>query len=76
MTEVEILGPAPARGGGYKVDVSRGERGGRVASEWFSRPDEERFQLLDELMTSMRCRADLHSYRSMREVFRPLASVH
>jgi hypothetical protein len=29
--------------GGYKVDVSRGERIGRVASEWFSRPDDERY---------------------------------
>ncbi len=27
--------------GGYKVDVSRGERVGRVSSEWFSRPDDE-----------------------------------
>ena len=33
--------------GGYKVDVSRGERGGRVSSEWFSRPDDERYLLLD-----------------------------
>jgi len=23
---------------GYKVDVSRGDRVGRVSSEWFSRP--------------------------------------
>ncbi len=28
---------------GYKVDVSRGERIGRVSSEWFSRPDSERY---------------------------------
>jgi hypothetical protein len=27
--------------GGYKVDVKRGERIGRVSSEWFSRPDDE-----------------------------------
>ena len=27
----------------YKVDVSRGERIGRVSSEWFSRPDDERY---------------------------------
>lgn len=35
--------------GGYKVDVSRGERVGRVSSEWFSRPDDERFLSLDDL---------------------------
>lgn len=29
--------------GGYKVDVSRGERVGRVSSEWFSRPADERY---------------------------------
>jgi len=28
---------------GFKVDVSRGERIGRVSSEWFSRPDDERY---------------------------------
>ena len=28
--------------GGYKVDVTRGERVGRVSSEWFSRPRDER----------------------------------
>lgn len=31
--------------GGYKVDVSRGLCVGRVSSEWFSRPDDERFCL-------------------------------
>ena len=29
--------------GAYKVDISRGERIGRVSSEWFSRPDDERY---------------------------------
>ena len=28
--------------GGYKVHVTRRERIGRVSSEWFSRPDDER----------------------------------
>lgn len=27
----------------YKVDVSRGENMDRVSSEWFSRPDDERY---------------------------------
>ena len=29
--------------GGFRVDVSRGQRIGRVSSEWFARPDDERF---------------------------------
>ncbi len=43
---------------GYKVDVSRGERVGRVSSEWFSRPDDQRFLSLDELARSVRQRSD------------------
>ena len=34
---------------GYKVDVSRGRRVGRVSSEWFSRPDDERYLSLADL---------------------------
>ncbi len=30
-------GSAPPVTGGYKVDISRGERIGRVSSEWFTR---------------------------------------
>jgi hypothetical protein len=45
MGVVEVLDPvAPARAGGWKVDVSRGERNGRVSSEWFNRPDDERYR--------------------------------
>ena len=44
--------------GGYRVDVSRGERVGRVSSEWFSRPADERYLSLDELTRSVRDRAD------------------
>ena len=40
MGVVEVLDPvAPTRAGGWKVDVSRGERNARVSSEWFNRPD-------------------------------------
>jgi len=42
---------------GYKVDVGRGERVGRVSSEWFSRPDDERFLSLGELARAVRNRA-------------------
>jgi hypothetical protein len=34
---------------GFKVDISRGERIGRVSSEWFSRPDDERYLSLTDL---------------------------
>jgi len=44
--------------GGYKVDVSRGERVGRVSSEWFSRPADERYLSLSDLARSVRDRAD------------------
>ncbi len=48
MTHVEILDAARDRAGGYKVDVTRGERIGRVSSEWFSRPDDERYLSLSD----------------------------
>lgn len=44
--------------GGYKVDVSRGERVGRVSSEWFSRPDDERYLSLGDLARSVRGRSE------------------
>ena len=44
--------------GAYKVDISRGERIGRVSSEWFSRPDDERFLSLSALHAAVRARAD------------------
>ena len=44
--------------GGFKVDVSRGERVGRVSSEWFSRPDDERFLSLGDLASAVRSRSE------------------
>ncbi len=44
--------------GAFKVDVTRGSRDGRVSSQWFSRPADERFLSLDELYASVRGRAD------------------
>lgn len=43
---------------GYKVDISRGQRIGRVSSEWFSRPDDERFLSLSSLHAAVKARAD------------------
>ena len=57
MTQVEIPDAARAEHGGYRVDVSRGERNGRVSSEWFSRPADERYLSLSELFAAVRGRA-------------------
>ncbi|BBD03380.1 MULTISPECIES: DUF932 domain-containing protein [Sphingobium] len=56
------LSDRPATGG-YKVDISRGQNIGRVSSEWFSRPDDERFLSLGSLHDKVRARADLASTR-------------
>jgi hypothetical protein len=58
MTQVSVLEARRDTTGGYKVDVSRGERIGRVSSEWFSRPADERYLSLSELAGSVRDRAD------------------
>jgi len=43
---------------GYKVDITRGERIGRVSSEWFSRPYDERYLSLSELYAAVHARSD------------------
>lgn len=58
MTRVNILDAARDERGGYKVDVSRGERIGRVSSEWFSRPADERYLSLSDLFGAVRGRAE------------------
>lgn len=45
-------------GGAYRVDISRGRNIGRVSSEWFSRPDDERFLSLTDLHEVVRARAN------------------
>lgn len=55
---------------GFKVDISRGRRIGRVSSEWFSRPDDERFLSLRELHAAVQARAARATTRTVetREV--------
>ncbi|RWQ81910.1 MAG: DUF932 domain-containing protein [Mesorhizobium sp.] len=53
---------APA---GYKVDASRGERIGRVSSEWFNRPADERYLSLSELMASVQGRSERSRTRTV-----------
>jgi hypothetical protein len=50
---------------GFRVDVSRGERVGRVSSEWFSRPDDERYLSLTALHDAVRRRADRAQARTV-----------
>ncbi|WP_019960606.1 hypothetical protein [Woodsholea maritima] len=56
MTAIEIMNGRP-ESGGYKVDVSRGGHNGRVSSEWFSRPDDEKYLSLSDLYASVKGRA-------------------
>jgi hypothetical protein len=64
MTSVEIMTGRP-ESSGYKVDVSRGDRVGRVSSEWFSRPDDERYLSLDDLFASVKGRAERSRTRTV-----------
>ncbi len=55
--------PATSVHAGFRVDISRGELVSRLSSEWFSRPDDERFLSLDELYRAVKSRADLAQVR-------------
>lgn len=58
MTQVEVLSAGRDHAGGYKVDVTRGTRVGRVSSEWFSRPADERYLSLSDLYAAVRGRTE------------------
>ncbi|MCR9194594.1 MAG: DUF932 domain-containing protein [Hyphomonas sp.] len=64
MTAIEITNGRPETGG-YKVDVSRGGHNGRVSSEWFSRPDDEKYLSLSDLYTSVNGRAERSRTRTV-----------
>ena len=61
----DSAGSTPPRTGAYKVDISRGERIGRVSSEWFSRPDDERYLSLGALHAAVRARAERATARTV-----------
>ncbi|SNS97123.1 DUF932 domain-containing protein [Sphingopyxis indica] len=65
MTQVQVLDASHDRSGGYKVDVGRGQRIGRVSSEWFSRPADQRYTSLDDLMASVKGRAERSRTRTV-----------
>ncbi|WP_189354525.1 DUF932 domain-containing protein, partial [Mesorhizobium sp. M2A.F.Ca.ET.039.01.1.1] len=56
MTHMEILSRTTPNG--YKVDVSRGQRIGRVSSEWFNRPDDDRYLSLTDLNSAVKRRSE------------------
>ena len=58
-------GAASPVNGAYKVDISRGERISRISSEWFSRPDDERYLSLTELHAAVRGRAERATARTV-----------
>ncbi|WP_216333562.1 DUF932 domain-containing protein [Rhizobium sp. X9] len=53
-----LTSDSPSARSAFKVDISRGERIGRVSSEWFSRRDDERFLSLTDLYDTVRSRAE------------------
>jgi hypothetical protein len=65
MTHVKVLNPARHHAGGYKVDVSRGEHVGRVSSEWFSLPADERYLSLSDLYAAVRGRTERSRTRTV-----------
>ncbi|WP_374131926.1 DUF932 domain-containing protein [Sphingomonas sp. 28-62-20] len=71
MNATKVLPAAPGGGdrllasGAYKVDISRGARIGRVSSEWFSRPDDERYLSLSALYEAVQARAERATARTV-----------
>ncbi|WP_343763345.1 MULTISPECIES: DUF932 domain-containing protein [Sphingomonas] len=47
----------------YKVDISRGRNVSRVSSEWFARPEDERYLSLSSLYDRVRARAEAATTR-------------
>jgi len=65
MTMITLTQNEQPVASGFRVDVSRGERMGRVSSEWFSRPDDERYLSLTDLHDAVRRRADRAQARTV-----------
>lgn len=65
MTQLNVLDADRGARAGYKVDTSRGERIGRVSSEWFSRPADERYLSLSELQAAVLGRAERSRTRTI-----------
>jgi hypothetical protein len=71
MSDLNILDGRSDAGGGYRVDTSRGGHDDRVSSEWFSRPDDERYLSLSALQAAVKGRAERSRTRTVES-----ASIH
>ncbi|GEC41398.1 hypothetical protein JOH52_005988 [Sinorhizobium meliloti] len=60
-----MISSPPPVSSGFRVDISRGERIGRVSSEWFWRPDDERFLSLSDLLCAVSARTDRARVRTV-----------
>jgi hypothetical protein len=65
MTMITLTQNEQPVSGGFRVDISGGKRVGRVSSEWFSRPDDERYLNLPELYDAVRGRAERAQARTV-----------
>src|SRR5580692_1735530 len=65
MTMITLTQNEQPVSGGFRVDVSRGQRIGRVSSEWFARPDDERYLNLPDLYDAVRGRAERAQARTV-----------
>ena len=65
MPQVQVLDADRSVAGGYRVDVSRGQRVGRVNSDWFSRPDDEKYLSLSDLYASVQARSERSQTRTV-----------
>ncbi len=65
MSQDLVASTVRAASAGYAVAPSRGQSIGRVSSEWFSRPADERYLSISELLASVRGRADRSHTRTV-----------
>ncbi|KJC34192.1 hypothetical protein UB31_38990 [Bradyrhizobium sp. LTSP849] len=65
MTMITLTQNEQPVSGGFRVNVSRGERVGRVSSEWFSRPADGRYLSLTDLYDAVRRRAERAQTRTV-----------
>ena len=65
MPQVLCSGRSFPQSAGYRVDLSRGERVGRVSSEWLSRPPDERYLSLTDLHRAVKARAERSRARTL-----------
>ena len=65
MTQIDTVDAGRDQPAGYKVDVNRGQRIGRVSSEWFSRPADERYLSLSDLFGAVNGRAERSRTRTV-----------